>query len=110
MTHNLTEYGPSYNPSYINIPEFPWATFWTMEYELRDYWRLKLFPDNIFFFVFLLLVPLVALLLRSVHPLWTMLQRGVWVPVPRIWLQTKKNKTKNKKKTNKQTTKSSIII
>jgi len=51
-------------PHYIAIPEYPWAIFWTKSVKLSNYWRLKIFPSNMFFFLFLLLTPVFALLFR----------------------------------------------
>ncbi|KAL6065049.1 Ferric reductase [Balamuthia mandrillaris] len=67
-------------PEYVAIPEYPWATFKTKELELRDDWRLKIFPDNLFLYVFLLVVPLATLFLRSFGPTRLLLGAGVWLP------------------------------
>ena len=50
-------------------PEWPGAYFKTIPIKLTPTFTLKLFPGNTFFFVFLLLVPLFALVLRSYEAL-----------------------------------------
>lgn len=79
VTHDLNV---STYPDYISYPEYSWATFKTGEVVLRDYWRLKIFPGNVFLYVFLMGVPLLALTLQSVPWLRAHLTRGVWIVHP----------------------------
>lgn len=61
-THNASECGifPTFS-----CPEYDTATFKTTSIKLSDFWYLKLFPDNVFLYAFLAVVPLFALTVRS---------------------------------------------
>jgi hypothetical protein len=52
-------------PTY-SCPEYDFATFHTVNVKMNDYWYLKLFPDNVFFCLFLLVVSFMGLLIKSV--------------------------------------------
>lgn len=45
-------------------PEYEWGSFITQNIELTPYWVLKIFPSNLFFYLFLALTPLGGLLWR----------------------------------------------
>lgn len=85
VTHNISI---DTWPAYIPYPEYAWATFKTRELVLREYWRLKLFPDNVFLYVFFAVAPLAALLVRSVPALRRAAARGLWLPAPSYFALT----------------------
>jgi predicted ferric reductase len=62
-----------------SCPELADATFRTTNIKLSDYWNIKLYPSNVIFYTFLALVPLAALLVRSVPRLNEAMSRKVRV-------------------------------
>lgn len=65
----------------MEIPEYPHATFWTHQIQLKRYWILKLFPDNLFYYMFLCVAPLVTLIANSFKYTRRLLARQICRPV-----------------------------
>jgi predicted ferric reductase len=56
---------PNCNFPLFMCPELPGATFTTKTYQLKDYWTIKVYPTNLFFFLFVILTSFCAMLYRS---------------------------------------------
>lgn len=65
-------------PLYI-CPELPGATFTTISYQLQEYWTIKIYPSNLFFYLFLILTSFCAMLVRSVKVLHTQTRRKFYL-------------------------------
>lgn len=65
--------------SLYSCPELNTATFKTVGIEINDYWTLKLYPGNVFYFSFLLGISFLAMLAKSVSIVQVQLRRKLFI-------------------------------